>query len=145
MKNKLRKLLIESNINFRELTEEEENNPFAVFVIVFVKGGYVLATTRAEDKGEGGKIGLPGGKVDPGESPVDAVYREAAEEGWKITKIGEVVSSQIIEGKPVVWYLGYGGKKLTDYKEKGRIKPIMATIEEISNSGYGNSFISKIK
>jgi hypothetical protein len=53
--------------------------PFAVFVLVPVDGGYA-ATTRAN-----GRMGLPGGQVEPGETAFDAVYREAEAEFWMLT------------------------------------------------------------
>lgn len=45
----------------RELSRYDEQHPFAVFAVVPVKGG-LAATTRAKDRGEEGKIGLPGVK-----------------------------------------------------------------------------------
>lgn len=68
----------------RELTRYQEQHPFAVFAIIEVEPGKYAATTRAKDRGEEGKVGLPGGKVDPGEKGEEAVIREAAEEGGKL-------------------------------------------------------------
>lgn len=121
---------------FRKITPEEESRAYAVFVVVKYKDGYA-ATTR--DKGAE-PIGLPGGKVDPGETPIQAAYRECKEEGWDVSKIGEVVASIMREGKPIVWFLGYGATPLENYKEKHRgIKPIKVSKEEISkylNNGF---------
>lgn len=61
---------------FRKITPEEESRAYAVFVVVKYKDGYA-ATTR--DKGAE-PIGLPGGKVDPGETPIQAAYRECKED-----------------------------------------------------------------
>lgn len=141
---KLREIYNDIN-QFRELTEVEENNPFAVFVLIFLNENHVAATTRAPDRGELGKIGLPGGKVDPGESGADAAYRESQEEGWTVTGINKIVSSQMIEGKPVVWFLADSGEPLNDYKEKNRgIYPVVVSVDDISNSGYGNEFIKHV-
>jgi hypothetical protein len=130
---------------FRELTEEQESNPFAVFVLVKLPNGKYAATTRAEDKGEQGKIGLPGGKVDPNEDPKIAAIREAEEEGWKINSIGSIVASRMVDNRPVIWYSGHDAEILTDYKEKKRgIVPITVSKHEISNSGYGNEFILQL-
>lgn len=37
--------------------------PFAVFVVAMAGDRMVAATTRASDRGEEGRIGLPGGKT----------------------------------------------------------------------------------
>ena len=136
----------------RELTRKEEEHPFAVFAVIRINGKFA-ATTRAADRGEAGKIGLPGGKVDLGETGPEALIRECAEEGWKISDVGKIVSSQMIEGRPVVWYEVKSGEMLKDYpemyKDHGngpklpvpRVKPILATRKAISESGYGNEFL----
>lgn len=136
----------------RELSSWDEKHPFAVFAIVEVKGGYA-ATTRAKDRGEEGKIGLPGGKVDPGEKPEVAVIREASEEGWSIKKVTGIAASRMVDGKPVVWYFATGATPLKDYPEcytdhgagpklpEPRVKPVVASKVDIANSGYGNDFI----
>lgn len=111
---------------------------FAVFVLVQL-GNSFAATTRAKDRGEAGKIGLPGGKVDMGEHPIQAVVREAREEGWDVCEVNPFpIRSQLVDGKLVYWYRANKAKKLENYKEKGRIQPILASAEEILNSGYGN-------
>jgi hypothetical protein len=38
----------------------------------------------------------------------------------------------------IYWYAGENAVKLNNFKEKGRITPIVATIEQILSSGYGN-------
>jgi 8-oxo-dGTP diphosphatase len=56
--------------------------------------GRVLLSQRRADQAMGGKWELPGGKVEPGESPVDALVREIREElgvGCTVGKIFEVV------------------------------------------------------
>ncbi|MBC8436969.1 NUDIX hydrolase [bacterium] len=61
----------------------KEKTPFAAFILAPASTNPMeyAATTRAADRGESGKIGLPGGKVDPRESGEDAVRRESMEEG----------------------------------------------------------------
>lgn len=129
--NKIEKLILENL-----------DEPFAVFVVSLTKTNMIAATTRAFDKSEGGKIGLPGGKIDMGENPKQAAYRESKEEGWDI-EIGEKIHEDYIDGKLIFWYKGMNPKKLINFKEKNRIKPIEVTIEDISSSGYGNEFIKK--
>jgi 8-oxo-dGTP diphosphatase len=45
-----------------------------------LRGGRVLAARRTTPAAAAGRWELPGGKVEPGESPDDAVVREIAEE-----------------------------------------------------------------
>ncbi len=107
----------------------------------------LAATTRAADTGEAGKIGLPGGKVDAGETDKQAVIRESAEEGWNVPADANLTLCHvdIVDGKQVSWFLcDKPVSKLANYKEKHRITPISATVNQVANSGYGNSFISDI-
>ncbi len=121
-----------------KLDEQVDDKPFAAFVLAKYKSGYA-ATTRAADRGETGKIGLPGGKLDLNETPVQAAEREAREEGWSIDIVNiDPIQIAQVEGKTVYWYEGVNAKPLNDYKEKNRITPIVASREEILNSGYGN-------
>ena len=137
-------LILEQNKGFRELSEEEEENAFAAFVVVKLPNNNIAATTRPYEKSENKKIGLPGGKVEKNEKPIDAAYRESEEEGWKVSKIGDIIASKMVNGKPIVYFEGFGAEKLEDYVEKNNnIEAIEVTIDEISNTGYGNDFISK--
>lgn len=125
-------------IKLKELILEGIEEPFAIFVLVMVGGGYA-ATTRAEDRGETGRIGLPGGKIDSGEDYIEAAYRESREEGWEVTGIDpEIIHKQLVDGKMIYWVKAKSAKMLFSYKEKGRITPIVATREEVLKSGYGN-------
>lgn len=120
------------------------DTPFAVFVLAPTKNGKWAATTRAADRGEGGKIGLPGGKVDHDETPVSAAIREAEEEGWRVVNIeNEPSHKAIIDGNPVWWFKAEAAEMLDSYKEKGRITPIEVELRDIANSGYGNEWVLK--
>lgn len=113
--------------------------PFAVFVLSIVHSGGYAATTRSADTGELGKIGLPGGKVDAGENPLEAAYRESREEGWEMFNINpNPIQKKYVDGKLVWWYKATSARILSDFKEKGRIKPIMVSKDEILKSGFGN-------
>lgn len=137
-------LIIEENKGYRELSEEEEDNAFAAFVVVKLPNNKIAATTRPYEKSENKKIGLPGGKVEKNEKPIDAAYRESEEEGWKVSRIGDIIASKMVKGKPIVYFEGFDAEKLEDYKEKeNNIKAIEVSIEEISQTGYGNDFILK--
>jgi hypothetical protein len=110
------------------------DKPFAVFVLVQVDGGYA-ATTRTK-----GRIGLPGGKVEKNESPVDAAYREGKEEGWEIKDIDpNPIQTVIREGKLFWWFKAKSAKKLDTYKEQGKITAFVASGKEILTSGYSNA------
>lgn len=118
------------------INEEDSREYFAVFLIAKVGDSYA-ATTRDD-----GRIGLPGGKVDPGETAEEAVIRESREEGWEIDNATDLqlAHEQPVEGKPVAWFsTNQTPVKLTDYKEKKRgIRPILISKEEVLNSGFGN-------
>lgn len=114
--------------------------PFAVFVLAPVGSGGFAATTRAADRGEAGKMGIPGGKVDPHESADQAALRKAKEEGWLVSGIDPVpFHCAIVDGKSVAWFRAEQATLADEWKERGRITPIVATLANISLSGYGNS------
>jgi hypothetical protein len=112
------KLIIEEGKGYRELSEEEEDNAFAAFVVIKLPNNKIAATTRPYEKSENKKIGLPGGKVEKNEKPIDAAYRESQEEGWGVSKISKIIASKMVNGKPIVYFEGFGAEKLEDYKEK---------------------------
>ncbi len=115
--------------------------PWAVFVVAPHGDGYA-ATTRAADRGEAGRIGLPGGKVDPDEDPAAAAIREAMEEGWDVSELDpEPAHKMEVEGRPVWWYRAGSATPRTEYKEQGRITPVTKALQEIIESGYGNEWL----
>ncbi len=54
--------------------------PFLVTAAVIFDGEKVLITRRPDDKLHAGLWEFPGGKVDPGEGPEEALCREIREE-----------------------------------------------------------------
>lgn len=119
--------------------------PFAAFLVARYKSGYA-ATTRASDRGEEGRIGLPGGKLDPDETAEQAVIRESAEEGWLISKGStlSLIHEQLVEGRIVQWFELQGSVRIArTYKEQGRISPIMVHLSDLIKSGYGNDVALK--
>lgn len=120
--------------------DHEEDQPFAAFVLSPLDDGRYAGTTRAadrEEEDEGVSYGLPGGKIDPGEDPVTAVIREAAEEGWDVEGVEETpFFEDTVQGKKVLWYLADRATPRVEYKEKGRILPV--PIEESQLVGFSN-------
>lgn len=108
--------------------------PFAVFIVAPALGG-IAATTRPGSL----SIGLPGGKVDAGETAAQAALREAAEEGWDITGMEAApFHTDTVEGRPIAWFKAASATPLRTFKEKGRVIPVVATLAEIKASGFGN-------
>lgn len=115
---------------------------FASFIIAPHKDG-IAATTRAADRGEKGRIGLPGGKIDAGESARAAAIREAAEEGWNVFFVSEKpIHTAIVDGKPVAWFTALYASPKKRFKEQHRIQTVTTSREVVANSGYGNGFIA---
>jgi ADP-ribose pyrophosphatase YjhB (NUDIX family) len=114
----------------------------AAFILAPTNGG-IAATTRAADRGEAGRIGLPGGKAEAGESPLQAALREAREEGWEITRphpepIQVMVNPDFAPGYVIYWYVAARARRRDEYKEQGRITPIVVGADDVIKSGYGN-------
>ncbi|WP_228771662.1 (deoxy)nucleoside triphosphate pyrophosphohydrolase [Actinokineospora iranica] len=61
-----------------------------------VRDGRLLAQERAYPVDAAGKWELPGGRVEPGESDVDAVRRECAEELGISVAVGEPVGPDVV-------------------------------------------------
>ena len=108
---------------------------FAAFILCQTARNAVCATTRDD-----GRIGLPGGKVDVDESPVQTAIREAHEEGWAVDGVDSTpIHRAIVDGKPVVWFRATSATRLADYKEKTRgIRPVIVTVDTVRRSGFGN-------
>jgi 8-oxo-dGTP diphosphatase len=63
-----------------ELKRMQEEPPLLVTAAVIIEDNKVLLTKRPEDKKHPGFWEFPGGKIDPGESPEEALHREIREE-----------------------------------------------------------------
>lgn len=113
---------------------------FASFIVCPVANGKIAATTRPLDKGEGMKIGLPGGKLEDGETSAQAAMRESYEEGWHISLVAKepFFIYDIENGLTIAWHLGQFASQLEIYKERHRISPVEATLEQVIQSGFGN-------
>lgn len=120
------------------------SKPFAVFVVAPVEGDELRLATVTRDGVDAGRIGLPGGKLDAGESPVAAAIRKAAEEGWDIEiHANEPIHQALVNGEMVWWLAGYNPQPRSSWKEQARgIMPTLASLSEVVASGYGNEFLA---
>lgn len=112
--------------------------PHAVFVLARVarRPGDYAGTTRAD-----GSIGLPGGKVDAGETPDAAVVREAREEGWEVLLTSRrPIHRQTVDGREVWWYGGTAMRMVAvrPHDRARGIRPVYLTADEVAQSGMGN-------
>lgn len=64
-----------------------------------VRGGTLLAQQRAYPEATAGRWEVPGGRVEPGESDVDAVRRECLEELGVRVRVGEPVGVDVALGR----------------------------------------------
>ncbi len=62
------------------LPTEQNKLPLLVTAAIIIEQGRVLITRRPARKPHGGLWEFPGGKINPGESPVEALQRELQEE-----------------------------------------------------------------
>jgi hypothetical protein len=110
----------------------------AAFAVVVLPNGRIAGTTRP-----GGGFGLPGGKVEQGESPVQAAVREAEEEGWDVGGKAHVVHDQLVDGKLVIWISFDRAERRAEWKERGRVEPVELTLAELEASGMGNDVVAR--
>jgi len=77
--------------------------PIRVVACVIRRGDRLLLCRRALHKRHGGLWEFPGGKVEPGESDLEAVRRELLEElGVEVVEVGAVLFSTRDPGSPFV-------------------------------------------
>jgi 8-oxo-dGTP diphosphatase len=86
----------------------EPHQRVAAYAVV-VAEGRLLLTQLAPRTGAAGRWNLPGGGIDPGESPVDAVVREVAEE------TGQVVDTVRLVDVMTQHWVGRSARGLEDY------------------------------
>ena len=98
-----------------ELESEQAEIPLLVAAAVIFAGEKVLLTRRPDGKRHPGFWEFPGGKVDPGESPEEALCREIREEldaEVRVEKIYEVVYHRCDWGPVLI--LAYQCQLFTD-------------------------------
>lgn len=72
-------------------SDEVQDEPVRVVAAVIIRDGCVLACRRNPDRSAGGLWEFPGGKVEPGESPEDALTREIREELGVVIEVGKLI------------------------------------------------------
>jgi hypothetical protein len=110
----------------------------AAFIMCRYEDGW--AGTTRPDGGVGG-VGLPGGKVDAGETPYDAACREAIEEGWLPLEVGkEPFYSTVCSGGDLLvhWFSAKHMLPLVSYKEQGRIMAVKISTKQLRDSSMNN-------
>lgn len=126
----------------------EQENIFAVCALIYDAHGNILTVSRKHDPND---LGLPGGKVDRGESPAGALIREVKEEtGYSIT-IKKLVFQTLCQSKMVVTYLCEIDRtrtvNVTSSKETGKVgwhKP-EDICENSSFAEYNRALFSAIR
>ena len=92
--------------------QDEEHSPAAVLVAITdrVEPGLILTTRRDDLRTHAGQVAFPGGRIDPGETPVQAALREAQEElgvdPAEVTIFGEADPYRTVTGYCVTPVVG---------------------------------------
>ena len=92
--------------------QEEEHSPAAVLVAITDRPdpGLILTTRREHLRTHAGQVAFPGGRIDPGETPVQAALREAQEElgldPALVTILGEADTYRTVTGYSVTPVVG---------------------------------------
>lgn len=120
----------------------------AVFIVIKNENDQILCVTRPSEKAKyEGDFGLPGGMVEESETLIEAMQREALEEGIDIIHLNpSFIYTCIYEERnlQVYWFLGKGSFTKGEYKEQHRISPVYKTKEELSLTTYGNRSVMQL-
>lgn len=92
--------------------QDDEHSPAAVLVAITDRPapGLILTTRREHLRTHAGQVAFPGGRIDPGETPVQAALREAQEElgldAAVVTILGEADTYRTVTGYSVTPIVG---------------------------------------
>jgi len=116
----IKKRIAEDRINEAIKMEELLTMPLAVCALIFNDKKEILSVSRKDNFND---IGLPGGKVDEGETLIEAIKRETEEELGKKIEVIDLVFQQMDSEYMVFTYLCtiIGEGKEISPKETGKI------------------------
>lgn len=81
----------------------ENSSALEVAAAIIEQDGLVLACRRNRDRALGGKWEFPGGKLEPGESPSQALVREIHEElGVHVAVTGTLTTDDTVAGSQII-------------------------------------------
>jgi 8-oxo-dGTP diphosphatase len=81
----------------------ENSSALEVAAAIIEQDGLVLACRRNSDRALGGKWEFPGGKLEPGESPSQALVREIHEElGVHVAVTGALTTDDTLVGSQII-------------------------------------------
>jgi 8-oxo-dGTP diphosphatase len=88
-------------------------DPVRVVAAVFARDDQVLVCRRAADRAAGGRWEFPGGKIESGESPEDALRREILEELGVLITVGDLINTGVtdVDGRSIE----LSGYRVIDY------------------------------
>ncbi len=127
--DKYRTVLSYPKVDVSHILIDERPDVVVAVAWLHQKGRTMIAGCTREN----GTIGLPGGKVEDGENPFDAVIRESREEGWKLNIYGEresaILKKEKVDGFLIWWIRCHIDTRVpqdTEWKEKHRgIYPVI--------------------
>lgn len=127
----------------KEASAHDHSDAHAALVVAPYKGGWISSTRPIDKRKFAGEFGLVGGKLDPGETAIQAAKREAKEEGWRVEGVvARPIHIKSSGSKKIVVFAAKSAKKLTDYVEKPReIHQLTVTKKELADSHEGNKFL----
>ena len=111
-------------------------NLTVVAAVIRDADGRVLLTRRPDDRHMGGLWEFPGGKVDDGESPVDALVRELREELGVVAGIERPITFAVHEEQGLRILLLFYAARILDGEPKGKEGQALAWVPVAELKSY---------